>query len=243
MCTTEASAQATAKVDVWLRAFIGDRHPEIPNYIRRADNGTYVIDAPKLPLPRTLPLGALTGTCFSTDSRNFSPDLNASARVGAYLRIIVEGRNISLSKIDAQPNVVVGATHNVDCKTGGELHPARTAPASDLRISEVRRLEFARIFSVRASSANPFYSLFGISTVPRIDFEVLFQYDVALRKIKLTGTYGYFPWFEAYYQVDGGPIQTIIKAQPHGDSTATSLFDAGTGFNMRNFTHMISTLR
>ena len=243
-CSFQVHGQAppTQIVDIWFRYFIGDKHPSLPNYIKRTENGLTVIEAPPVLLPAPIvfdEINRLRGTCFTTDQRSFSPSEVASARVTVNLRLKFVGRELLVQDIPNKLKVVIGQTRNVDCKTGQDLVPPRKAEASDVKITDVRKLEFLRNFSFRVSASDPFYTVLGRSVAPTITSEILFQYEVAPQILKLTGTYGDFPWFEAYYRIDDGSIKKIIQAGPKDGSGAFSLLNMGLGINLRNFTHEI----
>lgn len=214
-----ASAQ-DRYVDVWIRVFIPKALSSPPGAVLKTDNGLYVISAPAL--------GGFGGTCFTTDQREFSPDIGVSSRVVVNLRISVQGRNIKLGQIGDFPQVVIGETHNVDCKSGKDLKAPMKADARDTTISDVVAGEFYRNFSVRISAGDPFYTLFGVGIAPKIDSEILFSYDVSTRKLKVSGTYQVFPSFEIYYKKKGGQVKKILAESPAEGSGPFSMFDFGT---------------
>ncbi|WP_427914835.1 hypothetical protein ACPWT1_07960 [Ramlibacter sp. MMS24-I3-19] len=243
LSATSLHAQDT-HVDVWIRSFIANKHPSLPDYIKRAANGLFVIPAPNLPAPPPLEIARLSGTCFTTDQRDsFSSALDESARIGVYVRIVVKGREItSVTTIDGKPQVVVGPTKNVDCASGVELQPSRKTAADATTITQVVKGEGYRSFSVRISGGDPFYQVLGLPVAPRIDSEILFMYDVATRNLSISGASEDFPWYEAYYRKGAGPTKTIVQRAPVGESTAFSLFDFGTGVNLTNFKLTVNLL-
>lgn len=231
---TPADAQAPRReVRIWMSAFIPDSHPTLANYFKRTATGTSVLGAPPVP-----GFGAI-GTCFTTDNRGFSANPNASARVTVGFMLDINGRTMSVRDIPGRPRRIdTGWTHNVDCASGAELRPARKAPTTGVSVSEVAIDGFLRTVDVRASAGNPFYDVFDYNIAPKIDFRMRLQYDILQREIRVTGAAGDFPSFEAYYQVDGGPVRTLTQLAPDGG--ATSLIDLWVDLNMRDFNRTIS---
>lgn len=231
-------------VDVWFRSFIGTKHPKLPSYITQAKNNLYVLKAPNFPIPKMIDIGRLSGTCFTTDQRDFSNALDASSRVGVYLRISIKNREVKVGKIDEKPNVVIGATHNVDCITGADLVPPLYADPEGTTITDVKNINFLRNFSVRISASDPYYKMLGHSVAPNISSEILFSYDTSTRKLKVKGSLEDFPWFEGYYRKStNGKIVKIINSQPDKESGVMSLVDLGIGINTRNFEETIDLLK
>lgn len=238
-----AVAQQPTTVRVWMRAFIPNNHPSLPNYIKQTSNGLTVIEAPD-PIIAGVRLGPLAGTCFATDNRGFSNDLSASARVTVDLNIIIqERREIKVESVSGSGFVKVGETHNVDCKSGRELQPARKEDLDSVEVGTVRKNGFLRVFNVKASSGNPFYKVFNIGVAPKIDYEVVFTYDAVRTTLSLKGVIGNFPSFEAYGSINGQQTFNIVQVNPAKEATAMSLFDgiinASLGINTRNFSHDI----
>lgn len=229
-------------VDVWFRSFIDIKHPGIPDYISKAANGRYVIRAPDLPAPTFMDVARFKGTCFTTDQRTFTSELDSSARVGVYLRIVVIGRELKVDKIGSKPNVIIGETHNVDCRSGADLRAPMTADISSVSISDIKVGQFYRNFSVKIAASDPFYSILGVKLAPKIDSEILFSYNVSTRQLKITGSTEPFPSFEGYYKKSNGPVVKILNRPPDSDATALSLIDIYLRLNLQNFEDTIDLL-
>ena len=227
-------------VHIWIKAFIPSQHPVLKDYFLKTAKNTWVVEAPSTPLPGAN-IGKLSGTCFVTDNRSFDQSPLASARVTTEFDLVIDQRNISVQKFNDREIVRIGQTENVDCKSGEALQPPMTASTNTVTIGDVKQLNFLKVFNVRAASANPFYKLLGIQVAPDINYELVFQYDILSRTLKINGVTGYFPSFESYYSIDNGPIKTIIQWTPFKDSTAMSLLDLGTGVNTRSFEMKIQT--
>jgi hypothetical protein len=229
------SAETTTPIHIWLRAFIPNSLQSPSDYIKKTTNGLAVISAPGVNIAG-VNIGPLSGTCFTTDNRGFDSSPNASARVSVNFNLVIHGhREISVEKVGSQNIVAVGETHNVDCTTGRDLRPPQQEDATSVNISDVKQNGFLRIFNVKAMSGNPFYRVFGVGVAPKIDIEVVFEYDPLTLSLTLHGVIGNFPSFEAYYSVANGPTTMIENLPPTPGSTALSLIDLGTGLNMRNF--------
>lgn len=237
-----AQGQFTKHVHLWMKAFIPSQHPQLPDYIKTTQIGTHVIPAPgDLPFP--FKFDFTQGSCFATDNRSFDSSPLASARATVELMIVISGREMSYQKVEGREVRRIGETHIVDCATGLDKSPAKTADLNGIEIGDVKKDNFSRVFYTRASVANPFYSILpGVvdsPMSPAIDFSFVTTYDILARSIELKGSVGYFPSFEAYYNIDGGPIKSIFQMPPYQDSTALSLFDLNLGVNTRNFAQTI----
>jgi hypothetical protein len=240
-----------ASVHFWLHAFIPSEHPSVPNYIQRTAKGTYVIPAPKTPECPSSPLCTaiviagekvlldLEGTCFTTDSRLFSSEPTASARMTVEFVARMTGRELRLEPAENREIRRIGETHNVDCRSGADLKAPRRASVEQISIGEVKTSALFRTVNIRGAAADPFYTLitvggkdFGLG--PHIDFELVVAYNHANRVLEVKTVLGVFPAFEAYYRVNGGPTQTAFALSPRPGSTAASLIDLGLGINTRN---------
>lgn len=222
-------------VHIWFKAFIPREHPKLPAYVSRTAKNTWVIHAPDISAPPLLDISRLKGTCFETDNRLFDSSPAASARVSVDLTLAIDDRTLRLVPTGSVSPVVIGETRNVDCRTGEELQPGRTAATSSVSVSQVKKLNFLRTIGIKASSANPFYTIIQVNIAPRIDFDVVITYDILSRHLLIKGDAGYFPSFEGYYQLNGGPVTSLVQWTPFEESTAMSLLDMGIGVNLRNF--------
>lgn len=225
------------EVKFWVSAFIPNKHPMLPDYIRKTELGTWVVSAPKP--PKLLDLGGLSGSCFVTDNRGFEANPTASSRVTTELKLTIKNRELVVDSVNGRNKVRIGETHNVDCVSGKDIRPPQKESANSVAIGDVKTNGFTKVFFVRASSSNPFYKLLGLTISPSIDYSYTVTYDYLRHTINIKGTVGYFPAFEAYYSINGGKTQPIMKLSPYQDSTASSLVDFNLGVNTRNFEHTI----
>lgn len=222
------------KIHVWLRAFIPSSIKD-GDYIKKASDGTYVIKAPGLSI-NGQNFGYLAGSCFSTDNRDFSSDLGASSRVMADFIIKFTGRRTMAVELANGRSAygIIGQTHNVNCDTGKDISPPKSASTDSVVIGQVKVSDFMRVFNVKVSAGNPFYA--GLA--PAINYEFAVQYDVASTSINFHGTSGNFPAFEGYYEVNG-QTKPIFKLPPASGSTPLSLTDLWLGLNSRSFDYRV----
>lgn len=227
-------------VDVWFNAFIPNGHPKLPDYIRKTRKNTFVISAPDF-------IGALKDSCFETDNREFSDAPLASARIAVSMRLRLNGREMIVEPIPGQPQRRVGVTHNVDCITGEERNPSKSAPSDRLLIGDVKESQFSKVLYIDAAGANPFYPSIRIpgtnrylGASPDIDFKVVLTYRYIEREIEMKGSIGYFPSFEGYYRINSGPAQAFYRMPPHENATALDLVDFSLGINTRNVTAKVA---
>jgi hypothetical protein len=221
------------RVHVWAHAFIPSKHPELPNYITKAENGLYVVEAPFLP--------PYTGTCFLTDGRDFDSSPTAPARTTVEFVLVLSAREMNVEKAEGRDFVRIGASHNVDCITGKDLRPPKAASPAGVDIGDVVKGTLSRAIFIRAATPNPFYTAgtiggkdFGFS--PDIDFSISINYNIGARVLTFAGSAGYFPAYELYYSIDGEAAVSLVRWPPYKDSTAVALFDFGTGINTQSFT-------
>lgn len=233
--TVSASAQPQPPIHILMRAFIPKSLQSPANYIKKTSSGTSVIPAPGINVAG-VNLGYLSGTCFTTDDRDFATDIVASARITVEFNIAFQGRReISVEKVDGREIVRVGETHNVDCISGKDLKPPQREELTSVQVGTVRKNGFLRIFNVKGMSGNPFYRIAGVGIAPKIDMEVVFEYNPLTLTLDLHGVIGTFPAFEGYYNGKGESAKTIVQMPPEAGATAINLLDLGTGINTRNF--------
>lgn len=240
---SNGNVRAEYRIHFWMKAFIPNHHPGLPDYIKKTENGNWVIAAPSIPGSEIIGLGKLEGTCFVTDNRGFDKSPTASARVTIELIFVVnrKTRQVSIERAEGRDKIRIGSSHNVDCKTGKELQPPRTADISN----DVKTQDAVKIIGITASVPNPYYEIGGSMArfappLKSIKFDVIFEYDLFGGKVELKGDAGSFPSFEAYYKLNDGGVTSIIEWVPYKDSTAAALADLGLGINMRNFSTKIS---
>jgi hypothetical protein len=230
-----AAAQiAPRTVHFWIKAFIANPGSATSSVFTKTDTGKWALPAPLGGVPvigHIVPKG-----CFSIDDRGFSNDPLSSARVTFEANLIVTGRDLTIASFAGRNRVRIGTSHNIDCKTGVDLQPPRTASETSVTVGDVKSSQRGQmlVFNVRASSPNPYYDLGWISA-PRIDFDLSFTFDIVSQKITIAGSTGIFPSFEAYYSIGNGPVTRILNRSPAPGTGPGSLADFGTGINTENF--------
>lgn len=227
MHAAPASAVPERSLEIWVRAFIANTHAGKPGYVKTTTSGKTVIESPTF-----TGLEPFAGTCFTTDQRGHSMAEDASSRAAAYVKLRVKGRIFEL----VNSTRAIGTTHNVDCSSGADLRPAQTASENTITIGTVKNNQTLRVLNLRISSGNPFFDPVSV----KIDMETVLTYNILSRKLSVVTVYGYFPSFEVFYRIDGGPITVALQQGPHGDSTVLSLIDLGTGINTRNASYDIN---
>lgn len=229
LSASAGAQEQETKIRIWFSAFIPDQHAGNPGYIKMTTAGTTAIEAPE---NAALNFIGLRGSCFQTDGRSFSTDPLASARIAIEKVVIVKGRDIvRIEDVPGRPSVRVGTTHNVECETG-KLISSKTQNANGIHVSGVKNGNFTSSFGIQAKSSNPYYPN---AVTPKIDIDIVVERRFLNRDVRVYGTLGVFPAFEAYYSInDGIPIK-LYALPPADDTTAMSLIDFGTGANMRNF--------
>ncbi|MGY4237269.1 hypothetical protein ACVIIW_006216 [Bradyrhizobium sp. USDA 4449] len=238
-------------VHFWMKAFIANPAGNASTDFTKTEAGKWVVKAPLAGVPvlnLVLPVG-----CFSIDDRDFSIDPLSSARVTFEADLVVTDRDMKVDTYDGRRRARIGESHNVDCKTGADLQAPRSAPDSDVSISDVKSSQrgLMQVFNVRASTPNPYYDwvkdyipsvpVVGtrVTGAPRIDFEVAFAFNVVAQKILISGSTGDFPSFEAYYSIDNGPVVKVLNRSQSAVGPI-ALADFGTGINTQNFKAEIS---
>ncbi len=230
----ESFAAEEINIRIFFRSFIKAQHPGKPDDTIRTEAGTHVIRAPNM-IPLLVAYPSLTGTCFSTDDRDFDSNPDASARTAVEFNVRIAGRAVAVEPYAGREMMRTGITRNVDCKTGEDLQPPKQAPTSSFSIGSVRKDGFVSTFFVKAAAFDPFYDLPPPLRAPDVDFSFYVKYDAIKRLLTLVGSTDNFPAFEGYYSVDGGAWQVLLNRDPPNDATALSLIDASIGLNTTNF--------
>lgn len=242
LLSLQSSEAKDRVVRVWMRAFIPNQHASLPDFIKKTSKGTFVIDAPIMPSsvlkalgkaglfmpnPKLIDLYAedFKQTCFETDNRGFASDPDASSRVSVELVLNASAKDMTI----ADKKLQIGPSRNVDCKTGKLLRDPKTASLSGINVGDVKKDGWYRTLFVRVATANPYYGL------PDIDFSYSLRFDPLHQIITIKGSTGAFPAYEAYWNVNDGPVKTLLERTPQDKATPFALFDLNLGFNTVNF--------
>lgn len=209
---------SAAELRVWVRAFIPKEHPT---------NAGYVIPRPGHPGEFMIPDPLQADTCFSTDHRGFISEEGASARMTSTIAIVLENGNLS---VDSKQQT--GPTHMLWCKDGNEKGVPKTAETNRMFWGAPAQADGQIQFSLEARANNP-----HIAGSPDIYYAATFLYSVDSKKLNVKATIGDFPAFEAYAQLDGGPVVNVFTRQPADAADVWNLITGGLGvFNTRTLT-------
>ena len=155
------------------------------------------------------------GRCFSTDDRNFSENLEATARVTFSATILIQDRDMYVSPTkltselsDPDNYVTIGETRKVDCKTGATLE-TKTANVK-FSISEEKK-KFKRIREFSVAAGDPF----NIIDVCNVEINLGLTYDVLMRRLVVNGDFSQFPSYEMYYQINDGETNKLLNFDPN----------------------------
>lgn len=216
------NAQLTAhRTTFWIKAFIPEQHPTLPDVLIKADDGNTVVRAPPA-------YGFdVAGRCFSTDNRTRSPEIGEPARLHHQFDIVTKGRNLTIENEVKK----VGPSHLVDCKTGA-IEKSMSASLADMTLSIDRTRGRSQKVVLSASSGNPFFELGGVNVAPKIDWSVIIEYDVLAKSFKVNYAHGCFPAFEMYAKSEGS-MNTLVIFQDdiQNDCTPMHLIDAAMSLN------------
>lgn len=216
--------QAQDRVHIWLKAFLPATHSGNPGYITSVPGNRSV-------LPDPLPGSS---ACFATDHRGFSPDPGASARGTVEFDMVVASNNVTIAPSGPAAIMRIGPTHKVDCNTGSDLEPPRTASVEHMNMGAPAFADGVAQVVIDGRIGNPFVPVGSAFHIPDINWGGTFTFDVRNRHLRFQGSTGIFPAFEAYAQLNGGPVQTLFRHDPDPGTTAINgLIEGGTGFRQR----------
>jgi hypothetical protein len=163
-----------------------------------------------------------------TDNRGFSADANASARLSAEFILIIDHGRVSIAPSIPKPLFIAGPTHKVNCATGIDLDlPRRRRQPTCIWEIQLTLTVLPKSFRIFRGS-NPFFPV-----APDIVVAADFKFDTKKKELHLTGSTGVFPAFEAYAQLNNGPIQTLLTTGPGKGTDVFSLIEFGTGLRQR----------
>lgn len=191
----------------WINAFIPD------NSI-----SSDVLPAPGLSTGSFMAVMPITGRCFLGDSRGFSSDRTASARIHSFVEIIhldTDTPRVNAPAID----IHCGESQEIDRITGAVIARA-VAPTgrihfSDLQLSTVAvgdPLEPMITLGYVAAAGNPLITPEILS--PDIDMNGRMMIDRPQGTFTFTGAVDEFPAFEAYVSFNDGPIVSVLRMAP-----------------------------
>jgi len=210
-------------IHIWVKAFIPDNHPGNPGYV-------FPLPAnPKLFLIHE-PVGSY---CASTDSRTFSEDPAASARLTTEFNIVIYEGKAVIEPVSGRPIHSTGESHRFDCTTGIDIEPLQHASTSNMSNGEVAYAIIPGSGVVAQVSVDGRASYPFMLITPDVNYTGTFTYTSSCNTIQFVGSVGIFPAFEAYAQINNGPVQTIFRTMPGKGTTVNNLIEFGTGLRQR----------
>lgn len=173
------------------------------------------------------------GKCFKTDERSFESKTTASARVKTEFVLVTNASNtaVEAKKSGDQPYYQAGETVRLDCNTKAVLEQ-KAADVSVLKLGKPAIADGVVQIVATASAANP---LTPPVLSPKIDYDVTFTWNTKTRTLTARFTVGRFPAFEAYAQLDNGPVAQLLAVAPDPTASPFALYDFGLGLNSRAF--------
>ena len=208
LVSTPANAQ---HFKVWAKAFIPNAGIDIAQPVPN-DNEHTMIPGPHL---AGIPLD---DTCYNTNDRSFSDDVDADAKISLAVDFDVYGPGVANVSHDIPE---AGETIRYDCSTGAVLARGK-ATVSDVSIGQVSYDGGIISFTFDGDASNPLISL-PTSLVPAIKIHGTITIDTNKKTVEYKGTVAQFPSYEAYVSVDNAAAFPIFKMSPKSDATAWSL--------------------
>lgn len=204
------------KLKVWLKAFI-----------------PYDVEGSE-PVPgdnsQTMLHPGLVERCFLTDRRDFSDDLDASARMHSEIAIDLQTRRVLNELHKCYP------TTEVDCATG-EIKCTESADTSSMKWEKFEVSDTGIItVDLFGSTHNPCMKVVGVPVSPNLDYNGTLTVSLLDGiSIAFAGNIETYPAFEMYASIDDGAPQTIFREPIADGANLLSL----TGPPTRAISHQI----
>jgi hypothetical protein len=218
------------RLRILIRAFIPSAHPVNPGYIIGIPGlaNTYVIKSP---------LFLVDNSCFMTDNRSFSSDVNASSRMTTEFVLLISDTNVIVDRVSGRDIQRTDPTRKVSCQTGVDLVPPQRASTSHMSIGHpFLSGDLVQIY-VDGRGSNPLAMPWLPTTpsvgAPDIQYGGSFLFNTTERSLKFTCSVKTFPAYEAYAQLNDGPVVVLFQRTPTV-STVGGLIDFGTGFRLES---------
>jgi len=215
-----ACALAQARLHVYLRAFIPLNHSGNPGYVRAvlSKPGMFVIPSP---IPGDT-------SCFLTDNRLFTEDVDASSRATTEFVLVVANGAASIEKAGGREIHRTSPSHRVDCQTGADLVPPKTASVSNMHIGAPAVADGIAQVVVDGRASNPL-----VTPSPDIQYGGTLTFDTSRNTLRFRGSVAVFPAYEAFAQLNGGKVVKLFQSPPAANTTARDLIDFGTGIKLQ----------
>jgi hypothetical protein len=194
---------------IWVKAFIPGNGP------------APIANVPNHPGQTMLNGGALG--CFLTDQRDFSPVRSTEARLTSNIAFKLSSAELSGITQSHQ----TGITQKVDCATGNTAGLCRAQATS--KGMEFRNIQFdagqkIASMTLEGSASNPCFDSVMGSPAPNIHYKVQLSFNTNNRTWAVTAVTGQFPAFEAYMQVDSGPVKPLFQLKALNFNLGSAIF-------------------
>ena len=212
----QADAEAAARkkparareIEIWIRAFIPNRHDSNRGYLQPVPGRPWQTMF-KNPLPDRKDL---IRRCSRTDDRTFSSDKDASARIGGRATVRLDWPTVPIGEIHPPSQSV-----EVDCETGAETCRENVDTSRSKFGPVIAQGDIVRLM-VHGEAAHACFLV-----APDIHYDGEFIIDLAANTVRFAGKIGRFPAFEAYFQIDRGPVRAIFQQLPVPGSDVRSV--------------------
>ncbi|MHC4050134.1 DUF3238 domain-containing protein [Bradyrhizobium sp. 25ACV] len=190
------SAANAATISLWVKAFIPSSGPSAIVNVPGHSGQTM--------------LNGLGVGCFHTDGRGFSSSQAASARMTSSINFTLTGSGISA----VTQSHATGVTQKVDCASGNTGGLCR-GQAQNLGM-QFKNIQFDAAqkiasMTLEGAASNPCFQWGLANPAPNIHYKLLLSFNAINKTWGVTAMTGQFPSFEAYMQVDGGPVKTLFQ--------------------------------
>lgn len=231
------SAFTQTRLHIFIRAFIPKVHTGNPGYVRPVPSNPNLFVIPNLAVSGNVCNPTVTSSCFSSDNRMFSNDPQASSRIVSEIVLVISGSTVTVEQADGRAIHRAGATHKVDCQTGADIVPSQTASTSNMHFGTPAIAGGIVQIIVDGRASNPL--VFGS---PDIQYGGSFIFNIAAKTLRFSGSIKNFPAYEAYAQLNDGPIVTLFQSPPPPNTTVCDLIDLGSGIQLRNVDSTVTLL-
>lgn len=181
-----------AVIKIWLKAFI-------PLNVEGA-----------LPVPgmagQTMLSTGVVARCFLTDGRDFSDDLDASARMHSEIEIDLDTLNV-VNELHR-----CYETTEVDCETG-EVQCAERASTDHMQWENLEVSTAGISVDLVGSTHNPCMKVIGIAVSPNLDYDGTLTLTVISDRVEVAfeGHIETYPAFEMYASIADGTAHTVFR--------------------------------
>jgi hypothetical protein len=219
LLATAQGQAATDDVHIWIRAFIPDSVPGLPNFAEPLPNN-----------PARFVMQASDGGCFSTDQRSWSEELTARARLSSDFHLLVDADSDPVVRPSNQKVHAASAIQLIDCQSGQEQAVNPTTLLADV-VGAPLQVDAKTQIAVLAAIPDP-QRAWSSAT---INYDASFTYDRQTRTLDFQATTGIFPAYEAYATLNDGAVVTIFRSGPirADESTQGAAQSQGRGIEVK----------